>query len=73
MTREEFEKVIWDEVAMCPKCWRKGQSVFNVVNELFGVARSVQFEDGVDCFYDDDAIGLFIDKSWIRYYEKITN
>lgn len=68
MTREDFEKEIWDQVEKCPKEWRKGQAVFNVVDALYGVARAVQFEDDVDCFYNDDAIDLFIDKSWIRVY-----
>lgn len=68
MTYGDFITNIWKEVAKCPKCWRKGQSVFNVIEEQFGnVARQVQMIDGVDCFYDDTQIDLFIDHVWIRY------
>lgn len=66
MTYEEFISRLWKDVSQCPKCWRKGQSVFNVIEENWGVSRAVQFEDGIDCFYDDKAIDLFIDKAWIR-------
>lgn len=65
----DFIAKIWEEVAKCPKNWRKGQKVFNVIDEQFNVARDVQFIDGVDCFYDDreETINLFIDHAWIRY------
>ena len=67
MTYEEFISTIWAEVAKCPKNWRKGQSVFNVMEEQFGkVARDVQFQDGIDCFYHDDEIDAFIEKCWER-------
>lgn len=50
-----------------PKNWRKGQFVFNRVEELFGeVAREVQFMDHVDCFYDDTKIDCFLDAVLIR-------
>jgi hypothetical protein len=70
MTYGDFITQIWKEVAKCPKSWRRGQSVFNVIEEQFGsIARDVQFIDGVDCFYrdDDETINLFIDHAWIRY------
>lgn len=67
MTYEDFIIQIWKEVAKCPKTWRIGQSVFNVIEEQFGsVARDVQLIDNVDCFYDDDMITLFIEKVWNR-------
>ncbi len=69
MTYNDFITQIWKEVAKCPKNWRRGQSVFNVIEEQFGsIARDVQFIDGVDCFYDDseETINLFIDKCWYR-------
>lgn len=73
MTYEEFITDVWAEVAKCPKSWRKGQSVFNVIDEKYGVARTVQFEDGVDCFYDDreETINLFIAKCWLRMVSDI--
>ena len=67
----DFITQIWKAVGECPKNWRKGQKVFNVIEELYGnVARDVQFIDGVDCFYDDrdETINLFIDKCWIRVF-----
>ena len=70
MTYGDFITNIWKEVSKCPKAWRKGQSVFNVVEDLYGnIAREVQMIDGVDCFYDDreETINLFIDHAWIRY------
>ena len=54
MTYNDFITEIWSNVDNCPKSWRKGQKVFNVIEELYGnVARDVQFIDNVDCFYDD--------------------
>ena len=44
--------------------------MFNVIDEKLDVARKVQFEDGVDCFYDDKQIDLFIDKAWTRIYNQ---
>lgn len=69
MTYNDFITEIWLSVANCPKSWRKGQKVFNTIEDLYGnVAREVQFIDGVDCFYDDseETINLFIDKCWYR-------
>lgn len=44
-----------------PEGWRNGQFVFNYIDRNYGVARTVQFKDGVDCFYDDDSIDSFIE------------
>lgn len=69
MTYNDFITEIWLTVDNCPKSWRKGQKVFNTIEDLYGdVAREVQFIDGVDCFYDDseEMINLFIDKCWYR-------
>jgi hypothetical protein len=41
---------------------REGQFVFNRVDELYGVARTIQFNDRVDCFYDDSKINEFLDR-----------
>ena len=44
-----------------PEEWREGQYVFNAAEMIFGgFARQVQFEDGVDCFYNDETIDKFI-------------
>ena len=42
--------------------YRYGQSVFNIVDQYIGLARTVQFCDGIDCFYDDEKIDAFIEK-----------
>ena len=73
MTYEQFITELWEEVAKSPKSWRKGQAVFNVIDEKWNVARAVQFEDGIDCFYNDDLVDLFIDKAWTRIYNKQEN
>lgn len=72
MTKEEFISEIWENVKMCPKSWRKGQAVFNVIEERYGeVAREVQFIDKVDCFYVDEDIDSFIEHTWVRITTKI--
>ena len=43
-----------------PPHWRKGQFVFNYIDEIYGVARHVQFVDHVDCFYNDGQIDSFL-------------
>ncbi len=66
MTYNEFVEDLWARVRNCPSDWRTGQAVFNVLDYDFGVARAVQFEDGVDCFYNDYNIQDFIDRCWVR-------
>ena len=67
LDKSKFVETIWGKVLECPKSWRIGQSVFNVIEKEFGVARDVQFLDGIDCFYVDDNIPEFIDFAWERY------
>lgn len=69
MTQEEFKKFILEEIKVYPDDWRYGQKVFNYINKRYGVARNVQFKDGVDCFYNDDAVDEFIEKSYNRIYK----
>ena len=47
-----------------PKFIRKGQFIFNYIDEKYGVAREVQFVEGIDCFYDDSKIESFIIRSF---------
>lgn len=63
MTKEEFKKDVLDFMNNRPENWRKGQAVFNYIDSEYGVARSVQFEDKIDCFYHDEAIDDFIEAS----------
>ena len=65
-TREELKEIILDDSKKMKELYpyyRWGQAVFNYVDEYFGVARKVQFEDNVDCFYNDDAVDAFIEKA----------
>lgn len=52
-----------------PSNWRYGQTVFNYIEQVFGVSRLVQFEKGVDCFYNDAAVDRFIVEAY-GYYVK---
>ena len=48
-----------------PKSWRKGQAVFNYIDNNYKVARKIQFGNhNVDCFYNDDLVDEFIEKSY---------
>lgn len=63
MTKEELKNIVLTAMdTMKPKDWRKGQFVFNYIDANYGVARTVQFEDRVDCFFRDDKIDDFIEK-----------
>lgn len=67
MTKEELKNIVFTAMdAMKPKDWRKGQFVFNYIDANYGVARAVQFEDRVDCFFRDDKIDDFIEKCALR-------
>lgn len=47
-----------------PRTWRYGQAVFNYVETAYGVSRKVQYRDRIDCFYDDNQVGPFIQSAW---------
>lgn len=64
MTLDEFKKDIYDNINNLPSNWRKGQKVYNYINRKYNVARQVQFDDGIDCFYNDAIIEPFIDASY---------
>lgn len=67
-TFKEFRDEIFEAMENKPKEWRKGQFVFNYVNEVYGnVARNVQFGRRVDCFYDDSKIEEFIKEAYDEY------
>ena len=61
ITVEELKEEI-SEIEF-PKNWRKGQSVFNYIDAVYGVARNIQFEYRIDCFYNDKYIDDFLDKA----------
>lgn len=64
MTYDDFMADLSELVVTYPEDWRMGQKIFNAVDELYGVARYVQFNEGIDCFYNDDAIPAFIETTW---------
>ena len=64
MTAEKLKQEIYAWMPEKPKNWREGQAVFNYINQHYHVARQVQFEDGIDCFYNDDNIEAFIIASY---------
>lgn len=70
MTYEEFKNDIINALNDKPKWSRKGQFVFNYIDQKYNVARDVQFGDAIDCFYDDECIEIFIIKAYERYYRK---
>lgn len=64
ISKEEFNAIIDESIKQMPLDWRKGQKVFNAIDSEFGVARIVQFQHGIDCFYDDSKIEVFKDKAY---------
>ena len=64
MTLEEFKSSIYNVEKSSD--WREGQFVFNTIDSLYGVARTVQFNDKIDCFYDDSKIDQFINACYNR-------
>lgn len=62
LSLEEFVRQVSDRVTQTRSPHeRLGQAVFNYVERTFGdVARKVQFDDCIDCFYNDDAIADFL-------------
>lgn len=61
VTVEDIKKEIYQHEK--PKGWREGQFVFNMVDQLYRVARTVQFQYNVDCFHNDDNINKFLEYS----------
>ena len=67
ITLEDFRADVLTAMVDRPKEWRKGQFVFNYIDEKYRVARYVQFIDGIDCFHNDSKIEAFI----VRSYENL--
>ena len=64
MTYEEFREDVLNGIKTFQNDWREGQKVFNYIDFKYRVARKVQFDYGVDCFYRDDLIDKFIETSY---------
>lgn len=64
MTYEEFKADVFKNIKDLPDNWRKGQKVFNYIESKYKIARIVQFDYGIDCFYRDDLIDNFLEKAY---------
>lgn len=63
MTLEEIKREVYLAMENKPQQWRDGQFVFNYIEDYYGdIARKVQFNDHIDCFYDDSVIDKFLEK-----------
>jgi hypothetical protein len=63
MNFEDLRREIIEAMKDKPKYIRDGQFVFNYIDEKYRVARKIQFQEGIDCFYDDTQINKFIAKA----------
>ena len=54
-----------------PDYIRRGQCIFNYMESTYGVASEVQFEDKLDCFYNDSMILKFVKACLKRINDKI--
>lgn len=68
-TLEELKNEVMTEAQNRPPYIRLGQFVFNYIEYVYGVARQVQFDDKVDCFYLDKNIDEFLECSLKRINE----
>ena len=64
MTYEEFKADVFKNIKNLPDNWRNGQKVFNYIESKYKIARIVQFDCGIDCFYRDDLIDKFLEKAY---------
>lgn len=68
ITLKKFKKLI--KIALRddkPKHLREGQYIFNLLEYNYGdIVRQVQFEDNIDCFYDNSKIDAFIEAVYNR-------
>lgn len=60
VTLEELKDEVFKAMESKPSYIRRGQFVFNYIDANYGVARHIQFEDNIDCFYNDDIIEEFL-------------
>ena len=72
MSIEEFKKEIFDAIKDYPKDWRTGQKIFNYIDCKYKIARKIQLEYNVDCFYKDYLVDNFIITAYkILYRDKL--
>lgn len=65
MSEKEFiDTSILISSKLAPKHWRNGQAVFNYIDQFFNLARYIQFNKHIDCFYDDSQIEAFLSEAY---------
>lgn len=65
MSKQEFvDTSILLATKLALSSWRKGQSVFNYIDMFFNIARHIQINTHVDCFYDDSKINDFLSEAY---------
>ena len=68
ISKPYFDYLVWREALYRPSFIRRGQAVFNATEKIYGgIAREVQFNDRIDCFYDDSQINAFLEAAYQRY------
>lgn len=70
MTFEDFRDDVFEAINNKPSYWRDGQAVFNYIDEVYGIARQVQFIDNIDCFHNDENIEAFLVAAYRKIYDK---
>ena len=60
ITYEEFKNECLLIAEKRLPCLRKGQAIFNYVDEKYGVANEAQYVHKIDCYYLDEKIDEFI-------------
>ena len=64
MTYEEFREDVLNGIKAFQNNWREGQKVFNYIDSKYHVARTLQYQHNIDCFYRDDLIEEFIREAY---------
>ena len=62
---DKMAPVIPDGISGEYVCVNFNEEYRRYIDEKYGVARYVQFVEGIDCFYDDDQIIPFIYSSYV--------
>lgn len=68
MELSEFKIEIEKGIQNYPSNWRYGQKVFNYIDVNYNIARTVQYKDNIDCFYNDKNADDFIKKAMIYLF-----
>jgi hypothetical protein len=74
MKYEDLKNEVYEALKTKPTCLRDGQFVFNYIDTKYqNIARIVQHDKNIDCFYDDSCIDTFIAEccAMINQYEEL--